>query len=654
LNIPINANLGLPARRSAGEAFRLWSQIYDDQLSPLLNLEERFLRSLLPNLNGLSVLDLGCGTGRWLSTLAVRNPRELIGIDNSPEMLARAISKCGTFSNLILGEATALPISDSSCDLVLASFVVSYIGDLESFASELQRVTRPGARVFITDVHPETAAARGWKRAFHIGDSSIELDARNWSLERIVSCFEVAGFMVTHLAEPCFGVAERNILEQAAKRDVYTQTVGVPPIYILQLQKFDARQTSVTASKLALTGARVALGPDEEVTADVVISDSRISSVGVRRLSLLRAVMRHSVDLTGYLLMPGLINAHDHLEFGLYPNLGHGPYAGFAQWAGDIHRRDSEVIAQHRKVPKDVRLWWGAIRNLLCGVTTVCHHNPMSPELEDDGFPVRVLSKFGWAHSIVMEDELACKFNSTSGDAPFILHVGEGVSDESASEIFELDRMHALDERTVIVHGLALGEGGMKLVNRRGAALVWCPSSNYFLFGSTHTPESISSAYRVVLGNDSPLTAAGDLLDEIRFANSRVGISPSELYPQVTTRSAEVLRLKNGEGTLVPGAMADLIAVRDAGLNPAATLSQLSYKDVELVLLGGRVQLASEAVMARLPDEIASSLRPLEIDKALRWIRAPLGRLFGEAEKVLGRRLRLGGKPVRNVMTEWL
>jgi cytosine/adenosine deaminase-related metal-dependent hydrolase/ubiquinone/menaquinone biosynthesis C-methylase UbiE len=660
--IPVNTNpLSSPKRTPVGEAFRLWSEIYDDQLSPLLNLEERFLRTLLPDLNGLSVLDVGCGTGRWLRALALRKPGVLVGIDNSPAMLARAVSKCGTFSDLILGEATSLPVSDSSFDLVLASFVVSYIGDLDSFASELRRVTRTGARVFLSDLHPETSAACGWRRAFRIGDSSIELDTRNWSLEQVVSCFEEAGFTATCLAEPHFGVAERNILEQAEKQDVYAQTAGVPPIYILQLQRAESRSISyppacplTATSRVALTGARVALAAEEGISADIVVSEKRISSIGMGCFTSPSPLTQHSIDLTGYLVLPGLINAHDHLEFGLYPNLGHGPYEGFARWADDIHQRDSAVIEQHRKVPKDVRLWWGAVRNLLCGVTTVCHHNPLSPALENDDFPVRVLSRFGWAHSISMDPELARKFHSTSGDVPFFLHVAEGVSDESASEVFQLDRMHALDERTVVVHGLALREGGMKLVNRRGAALVWCPSSNYFLFGNTHTQESISSAERVVLGSDSPLTAAGDLLDEIRFAHNEVGVTPRELYPQVTSRSAEVLRLKNGEGTLRPGAMADLIGVRNTGLNPAATLAQLSYRDIELVLLGGRVQLASESIMARLPDEIASGLRPLEVEKTVRWIRAPLGRLFGEAEKVLGCGLRIGGKTVHNILTEWL
>jgi cytosine/adenosine deaminase-related metal-dependent hydrolase len=409
-------------------------------------------------------------------------------------------------------------------------------------------------------------------------------------------------------------------------------------------------------SSVVLSGARLALGADEGIRADLEVTEGHISSIEARRFSAAAVTETGKapmIDLTGYLVLPGLINAHDHLEFGLYPNLGHGSYASSAQWASDIHRKDSVIIEQHRRVPKDVRLWWGAVRNLLCGVTTVCQHNPLDREIMSSSLPIRVLSRFGGAHSINMDPKLASEFSSTPSDVPFILHLGEGVDDGSADEIFQLDRMHALDQRTVLVNGLALGKRGMNLVNRRGASLVWCPSSNYFLFGRTHTPATIASADRIVLGSDSPLTASGDLLDEIHFACFRVGIEARELYRQVTSGPSQVFRMENGEGSVIPGAAADLIAVRDLRETPATTLSQLSYKDIELVLVGGRVQLASETVRRRLPEELTSGLKPLCIEKTLRWVRAPLGRMFGEAERILGCGVRLGGKRVSDVATVW-
>ena len=118
-----------------------------------------------------------------------------------------------------------------------------------------------------------------------------------------------------------------------------------------------------------------------------------------------------------------------------------------------------------------------------------------------------------------MDPDLCAKFQATPRNVPFILHAAEGLDENSADEIFALDRMQALDDRTVLVHGLGLTSDGISLLNRRGAALVWCPTSNQFLFGQTRRWESLATINNLVLGSDSPLTAAGDLLDEIRFAH---------------------------------------------------------------------------------------------------------------------------------------
>jgi cytosine/adenosine deaminase-related metal-dependent hydrolase len=358
------------------------------------------------------------------------------------------------------------------------------------------------------------------------------------------------------------------------------------------------------------------------------------------------------LDLHGYLLLPGLINAHDHLEFGLYQKLGHPPYGNFVEWAADIHERDKDVIAAHKSVSRDVQLWWGAIRNLLCGVTTVCHHNPIYPELLDEEFPIKVVKDCEWAHSMALDTKVEEKFPRSS--APFVIHAGEGVDDRAQRDIYALDEIGALNERTVLVHGIGLNAHGIKLLNKRSAALVWCPSSNQFLFGRTHTREAIAAINRVVLGSDSPLTAAGDLLDEVRVAHQHVGIFPDDLYRFVFENPADVLRLKNGEGRIRAGGPADFIAVRDSGLDPAQALTSIRYSDIELVVVSGRVQVASERLFRRLPPALMEGLKPLQVESVLRWVRAPLGRLFREAERALGCDLRIGGKKIRHVSSSWL
>jgi hypothetical protein len=112
------------------------------------------------------------------------------------------------------------------------------------------------------------------------------------------------------------------------------------------------------------------------------------------------------------------------------------------------------------EVPKPVRYWWGALRNLISGVTTVCHHNPYAPEVFASGFPVRVVSRYGWAHSLAFTPNVVESFRAAPADAPIIIHLAEGTDQRSRGESFHLDKIRALDSRTVIVHGARLDHEG--------------------------------------------------------------------------------------------------------------------------------------------------------------------------------------------------
>jgi malonyl-CoA O-methyltransferase len=76
-----------PRRVDAHEGYRLWAREYDRAPNPFLALERRFLGALLPPIHDKVVLDLGCGTGRWLKYFAEQGPRRLVGVDLSAEML---------------------------------------------------------------------------------------------------------------------------------------------------------------------------------------------------------------------------------------------------------------------------------------------------------------------------------------------------------------------------------------------------------------------------------------------------------------------------------------------------------------------------------------------------------------------------------------
>jgi len=632
------------------DAFSVWADVYDRQKNPLLLLEERYLLRLLAEVKGRDALDAGCGTGRWLEHLSRRAPRSLHGVDLSPEMLGKAEAKRIPNARLSVASCIDLPVPDASVDLLMASFVLSYVDDLSRVAGEFARVARSGCDIFLSDMHPETASRLGWKRSFRSEAGEFQLPATHKKISDVLTAFTDAGFVAQVILEPSFGEAERSVFAEYGRHGSFVEAEHLPAIYLLHLSMPHKRSVfsldSREQAKHVLHGARCALGPRESAAASVLIDDGRVAALTSEVFSD-AAQTTAGIDLTGYLLLPGLINAHDHLEFSLFPKLGRGPYKNAAQWALDIQEKDAAVIAIYREIPKAARLWWGGIRNLLSGVTTVCHHNPVDPLLLKEEFPVRVLSRFGWEHSLSFAKDVPGAHRNTPEDEPFFIHACEGIDEQSEQELLKLDELGVLDTQAVLIHGLALDRDGVKLLNNRGAGLVSCPSSNAFLFGKTPSCEILTSVSRLALGSDSPLTAAGDLLDEIRFASSACKLSAQRLYAMVTDAPASMLRLSHGEGSIRLGVRADLIAVRDRTGEPAEILSTLRAADVELVLIAGRVQLASHAIYERLSPEDKAGLEPLSVSGDIRWLRAPVESLLHTAEDVLGKgAVRLGGKPV--------
>ncbi|MFL6303403.1 MAG: amidohydrolase family protein [Candidatus Sulfotelmatobacter sp.] len=398
---------------------------------------------------------------------------------------------------------------------------------------------------------------------------------------------------------------------------------------------------------MILHGMRYARGAHESLHGTIEITGDRISRIlHGSHLSFANSGSTE-LDLTGFLVMPGLINAHDHLQFALFPRMSDSIYANYIEWGEDIHSKFPDVIAKHRAVPKEVRVWWGGIRNLLCGVTTVSHHNPLWPELQRRDFPVRVVQKYGWAHSVALGGDLAAARAATPDGRAFIVHACEGVDEQARKELWELDQIGLLDARAVLVHCLAIDDEGIRLMRDRNASLVVCPSSNHFLFGKVPRKCLFEEIDSVAIGNDSPLTAEGDLLDEIRFAIDICAVSPESAYRMVTEAPAKILQLENIDGCITESGAADLIAIRDTGEDAADRLQSLSMHDVEFVVIGGRVQLASEAVMERLPLSAKPGLEPLSIDGTMRWLRAPVEDLLQKAEDLLGSgEVRLGSRSV--------
>lgn len=221
-----------PARRLLpAEAYALWADSYDSDPTPLLALEERELLPLLPCLKGKFVLDVACGTGRWLSLLLARGAGQGIGFDLSHEMLAQARRKHAIRGSLARADCTAIPVSSGKVDIAVCSFAVGYVADLGALASELSRVLREGGHLIVTDLHP-SGLGRGWRRTFRHNGEVVEIANFRFSIERLCGSFREHGFRLEQVLSPHFGDPERPIFRRCRKEHLFEQLQAGPAILI--------------------------------------------------------------------------------------------------------------------------------------------------------------------------------------------------------------------------------------------------------------------------------------------------------------------------------------------------------------------------------------------------------------------------------------
>ncbi len=347
----------------------------------------------------------------------------------------------------------------------------------------------------------------------------------------------------------------------------------------------------------------------------VTIDDGTILAVGERRSAAVPVQ-----DLGEVVLLPGLVNAHTHLEFsGLRRPLGR-PGVELADWI-------RLVIAERKRTDRDPQagVAEGLRESLACGVTTLgdIATAPVTPAPHVLAFQEVIgfsAARVDSALSELLQRLDNSRDSGISPHAPYTVHprLLESLVDEARArklpvamhlaesqaelellaegtgplrELLEqrsmwdaaaipagstpLDylRILARAPRSLVVHGNYLSPAEIEFLagRRERMSVVYCPRTHkYFQHAQYPLQAMLTAGVRVALGTDSRASNPDlNLFGEMRSVARNHGLSAAEVIRMGTLTGAEALGWGELVGSIAPGKSADLLAVPCSGNDPA-------------------------------------------------------------------------------------
>jgi len=297
----------------------------------------------------------------------------------------------------------------------------------------------------------------------------------------------------------------------------------------------------------------------------------------------------HIINFKDALVFPGLFNAHDHLEFNLFPRLRSRYYRDYLEWGNDIQKLYSKEIDAALKIPVELRMKFGMIKNLLNGITTVMHHGNKSIKKSDQ--IVSVISNYNFLHSVSLERNWRIKLTLMLNKLPFVIHLGEGVGAAMENEVNKLFKWNLLKREIIAVHGIGLNTNHADKL----AALIWCPDSNLFLYNKTANVFELKNRIPVLFGSDSNLTSDPNFWNHIRIARVINALNDEELINSITSLPSELLSIKD-IGKIKNGYLADIVVVKKKSENNYDAFFNINPEDILLIIRSGKIILFDESL----------------------------------------------------------
>lgn len=207
---------------SPAEGYQRWAADYGAEPNAFQQLEAAALESLLPEVSGRRVLDLGGGRGRVCRRVLERGAAGAVAADLTLAMLTEPEAFSGP--RLAADAAGPLPFRGGSFDLVVCALVLGHVEDLDRALAASAAVLAPGGQLLISDFHP-FATLRGWQRTF-VDPESGETRAIAQHLHLFsdyLRAFEREGLTVEALEEPLWQGSPVVFVMRAVKRQPYSE-----------------------------------------------------------------------------------------------------------------------------------------------------------------------------------------------------------------------------------------------------------------------------------------------------------------------------------------------------------------------------------------------------------------------------------------------
>ncbi|MUL16241.1 amidohydrolase [Aliivibrio fischeri] len=439
-----------------------------------------------------------------------------------------------------------------------------------------------------------------------------------------------------------------------------------------------AKQQEYNADLIINNGQVLTVNADMEVIDDgvVVVKNDKIIAVGDEKL-LEQYYAPRNIDANDGIVMPGMINAHNHLPMIAFRGLGEEGISNrlFAYFFPlEAQKLSRELIYNATKL--------GAIDLAQSGVTTYAdmyyHMDEMAKATKEVGlravlgetvikFPVvdakQPYGGIQYAKSFIEEyqndplitpayaphavytvsKEKLQEINQLSEDydVPVLIHVAEFPNEEArikdptkaTSPVEYLEEIGVLDERMVIAHGIHLSQHDQALLKQADAGVVYNPMAN--AKGATGIAPAwgmFRADMRVGLGTDGPMSSNQvDLWRTLSYAanmqrlkhSDRTIMIPEQVIEMATIGGAKALHMEDEIGSLEVGKKADIIIVETQSANmmpsydPYATLVyQANPSNVDTTIVNGKVVMEQRQMKTIQLDDIRQSVEAFESDIA--------------------------------------